>query len=490
MQRLDVPPSTSLPFPELIGRIADYLLPFAAMWRSYWLQAVAVRGSETWLLCHLALIGQWSQFPHAERFCDYIPGGSLIAVSQSIDEDSFRQILTSLRTTGTISLPHDITTMTPSSPASSGWLYWQEPYGTLPYTIADFAETAIWRDLHVNGSMGWHPTSNQQEKLQVESRLRDALRADLERRSERDFGTFLSNKFAARERNPNTLYLDNFYYYLDFPLALAVEAGPGDQASNTCPLIVKCRPPLTLEALRLTTGRTWTSDAPLMPIEPLPPTDDGWSAGKVTVPYLCHRVWLTYEEMLARSLVYDLTVPTPEAQARDVIGYIYNYGSPDKGLEGWSHDLVESDGAKFELALLNALTRLGVPALFAGQLEGGGKTKSQPTPGFDLVALDHAHRRAAAISAKGTSNSPGYKEVQSLIEGVAMLGRRLPGWHVDGIIACHAPTSRLGHFAGRTDVRVWGLEHVAFLLYADRHGQIAPMLWTAPGTTLPHAYWG
>ena len=109
--------------------------------------------------------------------------------------------------------------------------------------------------------------------------------------------------------------------------------------------MVKCRPPLTLHELRLTTSRTWTSDAPRLPIEPLPSSDDGWSIGKATVPYMCNRVWLTYEESLARSLVDDLTVPTPEAQVTGVIGYIYNYGSPDKGLEGWGNDLLYGDGS-------------------------------------------------------------------------------------------------------------------------------------------------
>lgn len=221
----------------------------------------------------------------------------------------------------------------------------------------------------------------------------------------------------------------------------------------------------------------------------LPPSGDGWSIGKVSVPYLCSRVRLTYEESLARSLVYDLEIPTPEAQARDIIGYIYNYGAQDKGLEGWSNDLLYGDGTKFELALLTALTRLGVPALFAGQLEGKGKSKGQPTPGFDLVVIDHEQRRAVAISAKGSTNSPGYDDVQGTVEGVNMLGQLLPGWRVHGIIACHAPSSRLGQFEGRHDVMVWSLENVAFLLQADKYEHIAGMLWTQPAPLIPHAYW-
>lgn len=120
MQQLELPDNTGLPFPELIGRVADYLLQFAPMWRSYWLQAVAVLDDENWLLHHLALVGQWSNFPDAERFCDYIPGGALIAVSQPVDDARLREMLTSLRTTGTIALPHNISARTPNNTASSG----------------------------------------------------------------------------------------------------------------------------------------------------------------------------------------------------------------------------------------------------------------------------------------------------------------------------------------------------------------------------------
>ena len=77
-----------------------------------------------------------------------------------------------------------------------------------------------------------------------------------------------------------------------------------------------------------------------------------------------------------------------------------------------------------------------------------------------------------------------------MLEGVNILGQMLPRWRVHGSIACHAPDARLGRFVGRPKVMVWSLEHVAFLLQADTYDQIAGMLWTAPGSLIPHAYWG
>jgi len=140
------------------------------------------------------------------------------------------------------------------------------------------------------------------------------------------------------------------------------------------------------------------------------------------------------------------------------------------------------------LALLNALTRLGLSPLFTGQPEGEGKSKGQPTPSFDLLVLDHKHRRAVAISAKDSTISPGYTEVQSVVEGVTMLGHLLPGWRVHGIIACHAPSSRLGQFEGRTDVRVWSAEDLEYLLRADKQDQIVGMLWLPTGSTMPYRF--
>jgi hypothetical protein len=75
--------------------------------------------------------------------------------------------------------------------------------------------------------------------------------------------------------------------------------------------------------------------------------------------------------------------------------------------------------------------------------------------------------------------------VQKVLEGVNIFSQMLPGWRVHGIIACYAPDARLGRFVGRPEVRVWSLEHAAFLLQADTYDQIAGMLWTTPGSLIP-----
>ena len=76
-----------------------------------------------------------------------------------------------------------------------------------------------------------------------------------------------------------------------------------------------------------------------------------------------------------------------------LLGYIYRkpleplQRDIEEGIARWTKNLTEKqddgNGAKLEVALLNALARLGIPSFFAGSAAYGGNE----TPVFDLIAL-------------------------------------------------------------------------------------------------------
>jgi len=98
------------------------------------------------------------------------------------------------------------------------------------------------------------------------------------------------------------------------------------------------------------------------------------------------------------------TMPVSDT-LRLLIGRLYSKTiHPEKkdievGITRWEQDLTkpaEGDGGKLEVALLNALARLGVPSFFAGSASSGGPE----TPVFDLVALGFftAHHPTAVLN--------------------------------------------------------------------------------------------
>lgn len=187
------------------------------------------------------------------------------------------------------------------------------------------------------------------------------------------------------------------------------------------------------------------------------------------------------------------------------IAYIYESKKPARGGQTWTKHLLEGQDDKFELALLNALTRFGIPLLFAGQLQqeersarsenpsnstagsNQKETKSAPkaqgpaTPGFDLIALNTMRKRAVLISAKGITRNPGDDEIENLLKGTITVGRKLESWHVTGLIACHASAMRLVRLRERKDSVIWGQDELKALLQADTPEVVERMLWMTPG---------
>ncbi len=152
------------------------------------------------------------------------------------------------------------------------------------------------------------------------------------------------------------------------------------------------------------------------------------------------------------------------------------------GIETWTRNLTEPNeqtGAKQEVALLNALARLGVPTLFGGDIQCGGPA----TPRYDLVALNFGapmqSPTAVLISCKSTTRQPNRTDIALLSDASSMIRAVLPDWLVFGaLVNLGEPTA--DEFSYRQDVRIWKQSHLQALLHAKEYQFIAQFLWTPP----------
>jgi hypothetical protein len=476
-------------FVEQINALNIYISPFKQMWPFYWLKAAAVHDpkSSIWRLCYFSLVGRWGDSKPIHEFLD--EGKAVIAINQLIDATRAWEILTSLQTDGTVTLsPNVITSAVPAFAIPT--FYWQESITfEMPKAVAEVAKPAIWKYLYVferdtwtKEKIEWFVEDKEDNEFASEERIRQALQSELNERGLHDFERFTSTRLGLGYGGFGpTCSIRDFFYNLDLPLAVRIERGIPDRSANFIPLTIYCRRPLMLESLKVTVGNIWLSNAEALPIKIEVSVEDGWSVGEVTVPYNCGRVWFKFTN-LAKALPYDIPIPTPEDQVTEVLGDMYHSSSTNDGKLKWRRHLLESDGADFEIALLNAIARFGIPVLFAGQLQDGRKTGGTATPGYDLMVLNHAKRRAILISAKGHSNNPSQEDCQKLLDAVAMIQEKLQGWYVTGIIACHATNHKLGLARKRTDLRVWSREDLEVLLQADKREAFDHLLWAPPGS--------
>lgn len=181
--------------------------------------------------------------------------------------------------------------------------------------------------------------------------------------------------------------------------------------------------------------------------------------------------------LLNESLLADQLLP--------LLGYIYRkpLEPRDKdiqaGIQLWTQHLTlrQDNGAKFEVALLNALSRLGIPSFFAGSAASGGPE----TPVFDLVALGLFYNKppvAVLISCK-SKNQPNLGEIGKLSDDVARVGSLLPDWLVFGTLAVpEEPTAQ--DFNYRKDIRIWKKSHLQAILHAQERKHIDMLIWTPP----------
>jgi len=172
-------------------------------------------------------------------------------------------------------------------------------------------------------------------------------------------------------------------------------------------------------------------------------------------------------------------------QLLSLLGHMYRQPNTEEnmaGIQTWVSNLTQPNqqtGAKLEVALLNALARLGVPTLFGGDIQCGGPA----TPTYDLVALDFGapmqSPTAVLISCKSTTNQPGRTDIALLSDASTRIQAFLPGWRVFGaLVNLGQPTAE--EFTYREDVRIWKQSHLQALLYAKEYRFIAQFLWTPP----------
>ncbi len=175
-------------------------------------------------------------------------------------------------------------------------------------------------------------------------------------------------------------------------------------------------------------------------------------------------------------------------QITSLLGHMYHQPNTEEtaaGIQTWVSNLTQPNqqtGAKLEVALLNALARLGVPTLFGGDIQCGGPS----TPTYDLVALDFGapmmqSPTAVLISCKSTTNQPNRTDIALLSDASTRIQAFLPGWRVFGaLVNLGQPTA--DEFTYRQDVRIWKQSHLQALLHAKEQRFISLFLWTPPSS--------
>jgi hypothetical protein len=475
MPRFELPRQES--FSQLVGAVAAYTDRFAPMWPFYWLKVAAVRDGDVWRLCHFTLAGRWSGVEPIRPVRDR--GDALAVVSAPFAAAEARQLLATLAQEGALAIFPGVIAHAPTIPLITSGYYWQEPVPFTASELADVAEQATWRYLHIAGTQTLPSDAERQE------RLARAVAPDLERRNLRSFEALLASRFSVATHETHLYTLDHFRYVFDLPLGLDIERGPLYRETGRLRLTLRSRRPITLGDMQMTLGAHWSSDADTLPIEVDSDTDSGWSFASASAPYDCDGVSV-WAPSLHKRLPYTISATSVTEQARAALYRLYTNAWTERVKAGemrWLRDLMDiQKGARFEIALVNALTRLGIPVLFGGEIEREGQLGGPATPGVDLIALDLQFRRATLISLKAATHSPTEREIGKLLEGVHGLAAELPEWQVIGVLACRAPSCNLARFATRADVRVWGREDLSVISQAESPEAIGRLLWLPPGT--------
>lgn len=488
MSRSDLPANST--FQQLAARIADHIQPFNQMWPFYWMKAAAVRDGATWHLCFFSLVGRWSDAEPITPMRDQ--GDALVAVSQLLDAAQAKEILLSITAEGHISLVPEIVATIPAVTLSSNGYQWQEPVQFISEDANDVVEPTQWMYLYASGnSLQWL------NDYQIEARIRSSIQPDLDKRNMRDLSWFLASRFARGHISvANQFNLTQFNYTIALPLALLIERKQRDPKRASLDLTIQSRRPLHAANLKVTLGKHWASDAQPAQVAVEVNSDTGWSFANVLVPTASGGIAVT-EPALTSWLSYEIPEPSPERQALDVAAFMYLKSAVEPlsaGAGRWHDDLTKAldskgaatdeaqkkSGARFEVALSNALARLGIPVLFGGQIEREGHLSGPATPGIDLVAIDLKGRRATAISLKAKAGAPSDSEIHGLLDAVEGLRQTLPGWTTFGILACRARANLLGRVRTRDDVRIWSREVVEFISQADSAEAIKHCLWLPP----------
>ncbi len=367
-------------FIDLMRAFEAYARPFRPMWPFFWLKAAAVKLDDTWHLVVFSLSGQWSDDRRAAPVEP--PLEALALISKRLDAASAWQMVESLVATKTVEIAQGIVAAVPDvfiSPSGK----WQEAYPYTSVLATDVADQATWWYLNLGDQRQWLDSA---QRSQVDA----AIRPTLEYLSEDSFESFIAARFARqRPQRGGFPSIDNFNYHLDLPLALRVTVSaytPGDAERR---IEVDCHAPLQFSELAITQGDIQTPAAQAVTLEEDASSEGGWTIGHASIAATTSKLRIASPQ-LRRILSYEFSVPTIPELVADAVARLYAPHDPaGKGAEKWARDLLTGTGPAFEVALLNALVRLGIPVLFSGQFTTPeGQTGGTATPGIDLVALD------------------------------------------------------------------------------------------------------
>jgi hypothetical protein len=481
MPRFDLPPQET--FMRLAGAVATYIDHFEPMWPVYWLKMAALRDGDTWSLRNFTMVGRWSAADSIRPVRDR--GDAIVVVSAPFAAAEARQMLDTLAQNGAVTLLPGVIAHAPTASLSTRGYYWQEPVPVTPSELADVAEQAPWRYLRIADT---HLLDSDVER---QARLLRAVTPDLERRNMRSFEALLASRFSGGQHAIDQYSPGAFRCVFDLPLALDIERGLLNRQTGELRLTLRSRWPIAPGDIHMTLGAHWSSDAQAVPVAVEMDAEAGWSFVGASVPYDSGGVSV-WAPGLDKWLPFEVVAPSAAEQARLALHRVYTNAWSERVQAGemrWLRDLISIEkGARYEVALVNALTRLGIPVLFGGEIEREGQLGGPATPGVDLIALDLQFRRATVISLKASVHSPTEREIVKLLEGVHGLSTEMPGWSVIGVLACRAPASQLERFATRTDLRVWGREDLETISRAEGPEAIRRLLWLPPGWPLEESW--
>lgn len=487
MPRLVLPDPCT--FIGLIRSVETYARPARRMWPYYWLNAAAVREDTIWRLCMFSVSGRWSDRCPIQPFV--YQHETFAVVSKRIDADEMWAMFRSLKAKKLAQLTDTVVAVAPDLQVPPYAVWQDHAAASSPADIADaVSERAYWWYLNLGGTQPWIADADDRA-----IRIARALRPDLERYGVDRFESLVSRCFTPRPvPSHNFSSFTNLLYHIDLPLALRIEVGVPNPHEQTRHIALACGIPLRPRTLRLTVGDMPRQDAEAFSVKTVSQTEGTWKYGQVNIPAIASKLWIT-SQVLYKPISFDIPVSTPATQVADAVAYMYVSRSPldrDTEQNQWQQDLLAGTGSAFEVALLNALARLGVPVIFGGVVQPGPNQGGSQTFGFDLLAVRPPHRysqpHAVAISAKGSANFPKGQDINNTVRSVELVREALPGWIVFGLIACQAPASILQHLAARTDIRFWGRAELEMLVNADRPEALSQLLWMPPWFTAEQAY--
>lgn len=208
---------------------------------------------------------------------------------------------------------------------------------------------------------------------------------------------------------------------------------------------------------------------------------EGWFTQSVEVPTSCPRVWLGHR-LLGRRLLrfeapYDSRASTKPLETLDyLVAAVYKTGGSDtlpKAAERWRKQVSSNAAGEQELAIANALARLGFSVLFGGVWTHGDSA--------DFIVVDHNRARAVLIDAyavhKGTGVDAVRDKVAELQAHVVELSEHAAGWSITGIVVSTIDETQVPSIVPPEHVQVLTISDVEKLASFSRTSEAEGMLW-------------